>query len=302
MGVHRVIVIYGGPHEDHDISVQTGKSIVEALEGHKVHEVYIDANSDWFHQGIQRDAHHHLHHGDVVVVGLHTPGEVQQFLDTWQKPYTGSTAHASSIASNPILSKEILKRAGIKTPKVLIIPPTLDVLQSVRFVFEKMGVPILIQPTGEGTTKAPFLARDYTELAGAIEEGRKISPFLLAQEYITGTRASCSTVEGLRGQSLYTPPPTEIRTEGTVCPGYFDRKMTGELEEATRKAHSALGLRHYSSSEFIIHPLRGLFYLGTDTHPPLGTSSMLPESLLVVGISQTEFIEHLIRLALGKEL
>jgi D-alanine-D-alanine ligase len=63
--------------------------------------------------------------------------------------------------------------------------------------------------------------------------------------------------------------------------------------------HRALGLRHYSRSDFIVAP-KGIYYLETNTLPGLTTESLLPKSLAAVGVPFRDFLSHLVNLALGR--
>ncbi|HLP43734.1 MAG TPA: D-alanine--D-alanine ligase, partial [Candidatus Nanoarchaeia archaeon] len=64
-------------------------------------------------------------------------------------------------------------------------------------------------------------------------------------------------------------------------------------------AHKALGLRHYSRSDFIVTK-RGVYILETNTLPGMTSASLFPKALSVAGISVGEFLDHIIELALSK--
>jgi D-alanine-D-alanine ligase len=77
----------------------------------------------------------------------------------------------------------------------------------------------------------------------------------------------------------------------------FTEQEKEELNQLTAKIHTALDLRHYSRSDFIVSP-RGIYYLETNTLPGLTDQSLLPKALKAVGIPYTDFLDHVIRLAL----
>ena len=83
-----------------------------------------------------------------------------------------------------------------------------------------------------------------------------------------------------------------------IVPGRFSRPVAEELTRAAKAAHEALGLRHYSRSDFIVSP-RGVYYLETNTLPGLTTASLMPKSLAAVGIAFPEFLIHLVNLAMN---
>jgi D-alanine-D-alanine ligase len=73
-----------------------------------------------------------------------------------------------------------------------------------------------------------------------------------------------------------------------------------ELQRLAALAHKALGLRHYSRSDFIVTPKRGIYFLETNTLPGLTSESLLPKSLYAVGATLPEFLDHIITLALER--
>ncbi len=66
-----------------------------------------------------------------------------------------------------------------------------------------------------------------------------------------------------------------------------------------RVMHQALGLRHYSRSDFIVSP-KGIYYLETNTLPGMTSESLLPKSLAAVGVSFPDFLSHLVDLAMRR--
>ena len=69
--------------------------------------------------------------------------------------------------------------------------------------------------------------------------------------------------------------------------------------QAAVTAHRALGLRHYSRSDFIV-TRRGVYILETNTLPGLTSTSLYPKALNNAGISLGEFLDHTIELALRR--
>ncbi|MDP2668540.1 MAG: D-alanine--D-alanine ligase, partial [bacterium] len=84
-----------------------------------------------------------------------------------------------------------------------------------------------------------------------------------------------------------------------VCPGNFSRVATEELQRAAKIMHRALGLRHYSRSDFIVAP-KGVYYLETNTLPGLTADSLMPKSLAAIGVKFSDFLSHLVNLALAR--
>ena len=153
----------------------------------------------------------------------------------------------------------------------------------------------------------------YAPLHGAVMQLlRDGAGGVLIEEVIRGREATQGVVQDLRGEKLYALPPIEIvPPEGDffsydakysgatreVCPAHFSKKDEAELARVARAMHEALGLRHYSRSDFIISP-KGIYYLETNTLPGMTSESLLPKSLAAVGVSFPDFLSHIVDLAI----
>jgi len=137
------------------------------------------------------------------------------------------------------------------------------------------------------------------------------------EEFIEGKEATVGVIENFRNKNIYTLPPIEIRVPKTndffdyeakyngqsqeICPGNFSSQEKEELERMASLIHTGLNLSHYSRSDFIIHPQKGIYALEVNTLPGLTNESLFPKSLNAVGSDISEFINHLLKLALSKK-
>ena len=83
-------------------------------------------------------------------------------------------------------------------------------------------------------------------------------------------------------------------------PGNFSKEENDQIQKTAILMHQVLGLRHYSRSDFILHPKRGLFVLEANTLPELSHRSSFIKSLEAVGGNIKEFLSHLLSKTLGK--
>ena len=315
----RVGVIRGGIGHEYEVSLRTGSSVLKNLDKHKyqTRDILIDKAGLWHLDGLPIDPHSLAGLIDVAMIALHgefgEDGQIQNLFDRLQIPYTGSGHIASALGMNKILSKEAVAKAGIKIPVGLEIQKGADSQQSARQTFNKISPPWVVKPVDRGSSVGLYLAKNIDELAEAIEKSFEFSDKVLVEEYIKGREATCGLVEGLRGQELYPLFPIEIIRPGgaliwnyndkysgetnEICPGNFSEEQKKEIQEMSLAVHRALGLRHYSRTDFIISP-RGIYFLETNTLPGLTDESLLPKALLSAGVRYPEFLDHLITLAL----
>ena len=215
---------------------------------------------------------------------------------------------------NKILAKKVFADHGIKSPYWKEIPSNsvnADSEAVARQLFSTFVFPAVVKPHASGSSVGVSVVRDYVQLVQALQEAAQHSDIVLVEEFIPGIEATCGVIEGFRGQELYALPPVEIRPhegffdfkakyEGKsqeIVPATFSEALKKDLELLAAKIHRALGLRHYSRSDVIIHPRRGMYVLEVNTLPGLTNESLVPKSLRAVGSDVHELVEHLIRLA-----
>lgn len=284
-------------------------------------DILVTKNGAWHMDGLERQPERILRHVDVVFNAMHgeygEDGTVQKMLEHFQLPYTGSASIPSAIGMNKLLSKKAFARHGIRTPRHLEVNKHVDMLEFMRFLFHNFHLPAIVKPSIGGSSVGVTLVHDYKQIPDALAKAFEYSSIAILEEYIRGREATCGVLEGFRDHALYSLPPVEIippkenkffdleakyggKTQ-EICPGNFSREEIAELQTLAVKAHQALGLRHYSRTDFIIHPKGRIYALEVNTLPGLTTESLYPKSLQAIGCDFPNFLDHLIQLALMRK-
>lgn len=314
-------VLRGGPSKEHDVSLKSGAAIIASLPEPRYHvrDIYIDKAGQWHDRGRPLAPERILPALDVVIIGLHgeygEDGQVQKLLEQFGVPYAGADSYSSFLAMHKLMTKEKVREAGLKVPEYRFVQEASKAPEVVTDVVRSFQQPVVVKPVAWGSSIGVSIDGGYAPVLAAVEklftEG---AAGVLIEEYIRGTEATAGIVENLRSEELYALPVVEIlppendffsydsKYSGAaqeVCPGRFHRKTVEELQRAAQTAHKALGLRHYSRSDFIVSP-KGIYYLETNTLPGMTEQSLMPKSLAAVGITLPDFLTHLVNLALKR--
>jgi D-alanine-D-alanine ligase len=301
----RVAVIRGGPSHAYDESLKTGAYIISLLrdmpEAYEPLDIFISRNGEWHHGGLVREPHKALANADVVWNALHgqygEDGEVQKLLESLRLPYTGSGIVASAFAHNKELSKEFYKKNGLVTPDWRVVTQA-NTDKTLADVFRNFFFPVIVKPATGIRALGVRLAHTFHELKDAVKNTFKHSPKVLVEEYVRGTVVSSAVIERAKGQDLYALMPAHLETHfRRVRPSPEENK---EIEKMAKVAHQALGLRHYSSSDFIITPKGKIHILETNSLPILHEDSLMHRSLESTGWRSQDFADHCLKLALGR--
>ena len=302
------------------------------VEKYIAHDIFIDREGIWHMSGVPVRPHEAAQRIDVVFNALHgqygEDGKVQALLDSHGVPYTGSDALASAIGMDKLKAKKVFQKNNIKTPLYLVLEKDdfrrdlSDVHAKALEIFKTFSMPAVVKPASSGSSIGITIVRDFATLEPAIRSAFEHDDIVLIEQFIPGVEATVGVIDGFRGQELYALPAIEIRhnrdffdyhakysaadvldekgrqiAAQEIVPGNFTFAEKAELERLAREAHRALGLRHYSRSDFIVTPRRGIYILESNTLPGLTDASLIPKALAAVGASVPDFIDHLLRLA-----
>lgn len=320
----RVGVLRGGPSPEYEVSLNTGRAILANMpEEYEPLDIFISKDGAWHTSGIEKSPYDILKTIDMAVNALHgaygEDGTVQKLLENFGIPYSGSRSLSSSFGMNKELSKNIFKQNGIKTPYHLVLTaaPGEEMVtdEMIKKINQNLSLPLIVKPINSGSSLGVSLVNKAGELKEALKKSFKLTSKVLVEEYIKGLEATCGVIEDFRGQKFYTLLPVEIESGLSLfdydskyknlesrykIPGAFSEDEKMKIQEATVLVHQVLGLRHYSRSDFILHPKRGLFVLEVNTLPELTHRSSFIKSLEAVGGDMKEFLSHLIERTLKK--
>lgn len=320
-GKIRVGVLRGGPSPEYEVSLKTGANVLKQLP-QKYHpkDIFIDRQGLWHVDGMVRTPHQALKNVDVIFNALHgnygEDGKVQQILDMFNVPYTGSKAIPSAVGMNKHLSKNIFRDQELKTAAHEILRRD-QYTQSYLFgVYANLKKPLVVKPATAGSSIGVSIVKDYTDFDRAVALAFQFSDTVLVEEFVEGREATCAVVDSSLSHDIYALAPIEIIKPDTheffdydakysgkskeVCPGDFSSDEASAIADLAIKAHKALGLSHYSRSDFIVAP-DAVYILETNSLPGLTSESLLPKALKHAGVDFPDFLDHVLVLALRKK-
>jgi D-alanine-D-alanine ligase len=217
----RVAVLAGGRSSEHDISLASARSVLEALDPERYDAVSVAFGRDgrWeLGQGSPRRA---LGTGpgtrpaetlpiptesvpatlagiDVVLPILHGPfgedGTVQGLLELADVPYVGAGVAASALAMDKDLFKKVMRDSGVPVARHVA-------LRLGDAIENPFGYPVFVKPARLGSSVGITKVHDESELAPAVELARQHDEKVLVEEFVTGMEVEC----GVLGNRV--PPP-----------------------------------------------------------------------------------------------
>ena len=316
----RVAVLRGGPSEEYAVSMKTGKAVLEALDRKNISskDIVIARNGEWIEEGKVKSVNSVLEGIDVVFLALHgdfsEDGEVQKILQSFKIPFNGSNSLSSALAFNKPLTKDILSREGILTPKYRVVHSyEVEKLDEIsNEITDGFGPEYIIKPTAGGSSISAELIRSKFSLQEGIERLLEQYDSVIVEEFIRGREATVAVLENFRDKDLYSFPAVEIipprkfpfynyeaKYSGEtqiVCPSNFSYTERDLLQNIAEQIHKTLNLSQYSRSDFIVRDNK-VYFLEVNTLPGLTNESIFPKAAKTVGLEFDDLITHLLATA-----
>jgi len=305
-----IVVLRGGRGSQKDSSLRSGQVVYESLKDvYTVVDVVVDKYDRFFVHGVEKKPEDVFAIADVVVNALHghggEDGTIQKLMQTYNVRHTGPSTVGAVLAYDKKLARENYKVSNLKIPNAKIITLEEDIQSAAKEIFHTIPFPVVLKPSRGGGAHKIFIGRSFLEVESALRALGLSEREIIAEEYIDGQEVTCTVIEKFRGEEYYTPVLAGMyfNEEGETT-FHSQAKLTSEQQNKISKyaieAHKALHMRHYSQSDFIVHPKRGIFLLETNALPPLYKGHALQTSLEAVGSKIQDFFQHIIGLARGK--
>lgn len=315
--MRRIGILRGGVSPEYHISLKTGANVQRALEdaGFEAVDMLLDKEGVLHIKGIPADLEKAQASVDAIWNALHgqfgEDGSVQELLDNFGIPYTGSGRLTSAMAFHKEKAKEHARALGLNVPPHLLVLPDegASVSQIAGNIYRTMAPPWVVKPLLGGGSVQTYFAFTPLELAEAVEKCLTAGSPFLAEQYIYGKEAAVGVIDRFRNQDKYTLPAVEVvsgargvlshdaRTSGEpyVREGRpFRPQEREQLGLAAQQLHQSLGARGYSQSEFVVDRNGKVWFIEFDTHPHLHDEAPFLEALRSVGATLAEFVQSVI--------
>lgn len=296
----KIAVLFGGVSQEREVSLNSGASITEALKtlGYNVEpidtkEFPIEKLKE---KGIQRVFN--ILHG-----GIGENGVLQGALEQMGIPYTGCGVMASAITLDKFRTKLLWNAVGLPTADMVVVQRG----QAVDFdkIITKLGLPVFVKPSSEGSSVGVFKVKTKEELEPAITEALKFDSIVLVEEFLAGNEYSVPVLDGQVLPAVQVIPDGEFYdyhakyiSDNTqyVVPALNEQRQA-EVAKLVKAAYDVVGCRGWSRVD-VMEDGEGKFRLvEVNTSPGMTSHSIFPKSAATVGISFEKLVERVLELS-----
>jgi D-alanine-D-alanine ligase len=315
----RYLVLAGGLSHERDVSLKSGRRVLDALRGCGVDAELRDADAallDTLAPGPGGALPY-----DAVLVALHggagEDGALREVLDVAGVPYVGSTPAACRMAWDKPTAKALAARAGMATPASVVLPHGAFRELGASAVLDRLvahlGLPLMVKPARGGSALGCTSVDKPDELPAAMVSCFSYGDAALVERFVTGTEVAVTVVDTgdgpralpaveivpLSGVYDYTARYTAGQTE-FFTPARLPEALAAAVGETAVAAHAALGLRDLSRVDLIVDAEGVVQLLEVNTAPGMTETSLLPMAVEAAGLSLGELLATLLHRAAAR--
>ncbi|AZC39953.1 D-alanine--D-alanine ligase [Pseudomonas chlororaphis] len=230
----RVGIIFGGRSAEHEVSLQSARNIVDALDRERFEPVLIgiDKNGHWHlndtsnflinqenpalialnqsnrelavvpgkasQQLVETSSQELLGHVDVIFPIVHgTLGEdgcLQGLLRMADLPFVGSDVLGSAVCMDKDISKRLLRDAGLAVTPFITLNRATAARTDFAQAQSKLGLPMFVKPTNQGSSVGVSKVTSEAQYNAAIELALGFDEKVLVESAVSGREIECAVL------------------------------------------------------------------------------------------------------------
>ncbi|ENV17750.1 MULTISPECIES: D-alanine--D-alanine ligase [Acinetobacter] len=286
----KVAVLLGGKSAEREVSLDSGKAVLEALLRSGVNAEGFDPQERSVTELVGYDRAFIVLHGRGG-----EDGQIQGALEWMNVPYTGTGVQGSAIGMDKVKTKQIWQGSDLPTAPYRIISKDSDLTE----VIESLGLPLIIKPVHEGSSVGMSKVEKAEDLAAAIEKATVHDAVVMAEKWITGREYTISFLNGLPLPVIRLQPPADVafydyeakynRNDveyGIPCG--LSESEEKNLQELCLRAFQAVGASGWGRIDAMLDEQGHFWLLEVNTVPGMTSHSLVPKAAKAVGYSFDE--------------
>ena len=323
----RVAVLAGGRSSEHEISLASARSVVEALdpERYETHTIEIGRDGAWAlppaadtaalpHAGgtlpiPTASVPSALGAVDVVFPILHGPfgedGTVQGLLELAGVPYVGAGVTASALCMDKDLFKAVLRDRGIPVAPSITLRPG-------DGVENPFGYPVFVKPARLGSSVGISKARTVEELEAAVALAQRHDDKVLVEEFqpgvevevgVLGNRDPIASVAGeIVSHADWYDFNAKYADGGMdlIIPARLPVETVERVRQLAVESFIATDCEGMARVDFFVRPDGQVVVNELNTIPGFTSTSVYAKLFAESGISYAELLDRLVELALER--
>ncbi|MCC4597670.1 D-alanine--D-alanine ligase [Xanthomonas campestris pv. phormiicola] len=293
----RVAVLLGGTSSEREVSLDSGRNVLEALRARGVDAVAVDGIPALAQALVDKrfDRVFNVLHGHN---GGGEDGIVQGLMEAFGVPYTGSNVLGSALSMDKIRTKQVWLSLGLSTPRYARLAAGASAAE-VHAAARQIGLPVIVKPANEGSSVGVSRVFDQAQLEEAVTLAARYDGALLMEQMIEGDELTVAILGDVALPSIRIVPKgqwydynAKYIADDTqyLCPG-LDGDAEAQIAQLALDAFRAAGCRGWGRVDVMRDRASGqLYLLEANTAPGMTSHSLVPKAARQLGIGFEELV------------
>src|SRR6476620_6339211 len=297
----RVAVLMGGTSSEREVSLDSGRNVLEALRKRGVAADAVDGIPNLLRE--LQEGHFarvfNILHGNN---GGGEDGILQGMLEALRVPYTGSGVLGSALSMDKIRSKQVWLSLGLPTPRYVRLAKGDDVHAAAR----EIGLPVIVKPSCEGSSVGVSRVFTDADLDDAVALAEQYPGELLMEQMIEGDELTVGNLGGVALPSIRIVPKgqwydyhAKYVAEDTqyLCPG-LDGEAETTIRQLALRAFDALDCAGWGRVDVMRDRSGEFFLLEVNTAPGMTSHSLVPKAANQMGVPFDELCWRILEMTM----
>jgi D-alanine-D-alanine ligase len=249
-------------------------------------------------------------------------------------PYTGADAYTNAVTLDKWLTKLVVARAGVDTPRACLVNP-----RNFDTIVDRgpgLSFPVIVKPNHEGSSKGIYgggggtggngtlaregsVVREPKDLMAVLKAALRAYPDgVLIEEYVDGIDVLIGYIDGV-GHDNGLLAPVELLVDPSLdrpfnvwdyrlknvdpnkvqfrCPAQIPRDIAARLRTIANEVLRALGLRDFARIDFRIAPDGRIYFLEANAIPSLAPNAALFAATSQLGMGYASTVASILHAA-----
>jgi D-alanine-D-alanine ligase len=298
----KVAVLAGGISSERQVSLQSGKTVYEALTEAGFETVLSDITPEDLSvlDDPSIDVFFPILHGQFG-----EDGQLQGLLEAKNLCFTGSGAESSRKSFDKLLSKQVFFHAHLPIARHLIVHPH-DTEADLKPMLEKLAKKYVVKPVRQGSSVGVEITDDIDTAATKAVACFAQYGDCMVEEFITGREVTVGILNGtalplieIRSKAVFYDFQAKYESDATEY--LFDTLGDADLEKEIQRdavtCFKELGCRHMARVDFILTDAGIPYILEINTLPGFTSHSLLPMAAAKAGIGKPQLCRQIVQAA-----
>ncbi|MCX6792808.1 MAG: D-alanine--D-alanine ligase [Candidatus Falkowbacteria bacterium] len=323
-----VALFFGGPSNEHQISIKSAKNIVNNFpyEKYKLVLIYWDKQGVFyivknvnklkeFRRKIQLENFAKIF--DLAFLITHgrfgEDGVLQSLLESQKIKYCGCRALSSALCMDKALFKTFLEKRNINQVKFSVLDYSLDSKKDINIKVSKLKnnfkLPVYVKSANSGSSVGITKLNAFSKLNLALKEALKYDNKVIIEEGLVGPREIEVGVLGNKDLLISEPGELQLAKDfysyddkyklgqaKIIIPAKITKNQAKTIKSLAAQVYKLCGCSGFARVDFFVYKNK-VFLNEINSLPGFADISMYPVSMMNCGLSYKELLTKIIELA-----